>query len=237
MPSSLVRTALLLMNVSYVCCTLSCKPASTPMPSSSATSQTVSGIDVSRYQGTIDWEKVQESGITFAIAKATQGKGYTDPTFSKNWSDIRRVGIIRGAYHYLTPDIPGDKQARHFLSVVKLKSGDLPPIVDVERIGKHSNEHLLHTLLAFHDQVLKDTGHQIMIYVSPAFWNDHLLPRLTVNLPNPLWIAEYDVEEPQELTNISPWSIWQYSKTGTCEGITGHVDLNRARNIQSIRIP
>ncbi len=222
----------------FVCVLMSilfgCNPEA---PAVKASDVRTSGIDVSRYQGDVAWKEVAESGITFALAKATQGTSYADPKFSKNWEGMKREGIIRGAYHFLTPDEDGAAQARHFISVVHPESGDLPTVVDVERIGKHSNADLVRVLLAFRDEIQQHHGHEIMIYVSPAFWTDHLEPHLPSAWTGPLWIAEYEVKEPKLISKISDWSIWQHSNTGRCKGIKGNVDLNIARNIDSIRIP
>ena len=231
MPRETIHHSLRILVFSIFCTLSSCTPVS------SLQGTITSGIDVSRYQGVIDWKKVQMSGITFAIAKATQGTTYIDPMFAKNSAGIHNANITFGAYHFLTPDEPGDAQARHFLSVTKLKSGDLPPIIDTERISKDSGSKLVEIIFGFRDEIMRQTGHQVMIYVSPAFWNEYVKPHLDKPLSNPLWIAEYDVSEPQSLTHISPWSIWQHSKTGSCDGITGHVDLNTARNLDTILIP
>ena len=226
-----IRSCQLLLAIVFICSLSGCNLSAPPQPT------TTTGIDVSRYQGDIDWKQVHQSDITFAIAKATQGSTYVDPTFSKNSAGMDSVGITRGAYHFLTANEPGDVQARHFLSVAKLERGDLLPVIDIERIGDHSGAELVEIIFEFRDAVMRQTGYEIILYLSPAFWNDHLKSHIQKALTNPLWIAEYEVAEPQSLSKISPWSIWQHSNTVSCDGITGHVDLNIARNIESIRIP
>ena len=93
----------------------------------------VRGIDVSHHQGVIDWGPVAAQGIQFAFIKATEGARYKDPRFAANWAATQHAGIVRGAYHYLRPELDGRQQARHFLDVVgRLERGDLPPVLDVE---------------------------------------------------------------------------------------------------------
>lgn len=93
---------------------------------------TVHGVDVSRYQSKINWEKVAKIrkdtlAISFAFIKATQGKIYSDKFYEYNISEARKNGIICGAYHFYEPSVNSKQQAENFISLVHLKSGDLPP--------------------------------------------------------------------------------------------------------------
>lgn len=194
------------------------------------------GIDVSRFQGAVDFKKVADSGVRFAFAKATQGTSHTDSEFSRNWSAMKEAGLIRGAYHYLEPNLDGAKQAKHFLSVVSLEPGDLPPAVDVERTNRDTNEELLTTLTQYLEEIRTHTGRNAIIYVSPAFWNEHLEPKLEKALPNPLWIAEYNVKSPRQLNKLPPWTFWQHSQNGRTPGVKGPVDLDHGRNLDTLRI-
>ena len=96
------------------------------------------GIDVSHWNGTINWERVREDGVRFAIAKATQGRGYEDPTYDFNHARAREAGIRVTAYEFADPD-PGPKDARrdadHFLQVANLRGKDLIPVLDLEQTG------------------------------------------------------------------------------------------------------
>ena len=186
--------------------------------------QPFSGVDVSHYQGDVDWNVVEAAGIHFAFAKATQGDHFIDPKFDANWSGLAKTKIIRGAYHFLDPDVDGVAQATHFLGTVNFRSGDLRPVVDVERSGTH----LVETLREFLAEVHKQLGIDAIIYVSPDFWNEHIAPKLEGPLPNPLWSAEYEVDHPKETDKLSAYSIWQYTQSGTVKGISGAVDRDRA---------
>jgi lysozyme len=95
----------------------------------------VQGIDVSHYQGVVDWQQVAQNGMAFAFAKATEGITYVDPQLAANWDGIRVAGLVRGAYHFFEPNDDAAQQAQHFLSTVQLQPGDLPPVLDVETTG------------------------------------------------------------------------------------------------------
>ncbi len=192
----------------------------------------VEGIDVSHHQGDVDWTKVKSDDIAFAFVKATQGLRFIDPRFKLNWAAIRKSGIVRGAYHFLQPDQDGAAQARHFLKTVNFSKGDLLPVVDVERPGKE----LVGTLKDFLAEVKSELGIDAIIYVSPAFWNEHLADAFEAPAPNPLWVAEYRVSKPKQVRNIGPWLIWQYTRNGRVDGISGPVDRNRARLAPEHRI-
>ena len=105
----------------------------------------VLGLDVSHYQGTVDWASVLRQGYRFAFIKATEGTTWTDPEFSANWAGAKGAGLLRGAYHYYEPgDDPG-QQADFFLNTVwphggqpLLAPGDLPPVLDIETTGSQS---------------------------------------------------------------------------------------------------
>src|SRR5918996_6642155 len=100
------------------------------MPSSGPTYLT--GIDVSHFQGEVDWQAVAGAGVRFAFIKATEGVADIDPCFRQNWQDSRAAGLLRGAYHFLHPNLDAGQQAAHFLSVVRLDDDALPPALDIE---------------------------------------------------------------------------------------------------------
>ena len=91
----------------------------------------VHGIDVSHYQSRINWDTIATQDISFAFVKASEGATYNDSLFCNNWGEMKRVGILRGAYHFFRPTIPADIQAENFTSLVEMEWGDLPPVLDV----------------------------------------------------------------------------------------------------------
>ncbi|MEE2681967.1 MAG: glycoside hydrolase family 25 protein [Planctomycetota bacterium] len=202
-------------------------------PDRAEVDEIVEGIDVSHYQGAIDWPVVEKAGIGFAYIKATQGTKWVDPRFAENWKQVGKTGIRRGAYHFFEPDVDGTAQAKHFLSIVSLQKGDLLPVVDVETSGPE----LAANLELYLAEIKRQTGLDAMIYVSPAFWNRHLGERSTTPWPNPLWIAEYGVSTPKETKGIGPWIVWQYTQDGRVKGVEGPVDRDRARMVPHAPAP
>jgi len=178
----------------------------------------VKGIDISRWQGVIDWEQVRLQDIDFVFVKATQGKKLKDPNFRKNWRSLRRANIPRGAYHFFTTNRKGRAQARKFLRVACIRRGDLPPDIDVERMGPNP----LNTLIELKKclEIIERRLHvRPIIYASQEYYNKYLKDFFPGYV---LWIARYSDTQP----NIKEWQFWQYSNKGRIKGIIGDVDLN-----------
>lgn len=186
---------------------------------------TVDGIDVSHYQGDVDWHQVQSSGVAFGYAKATQGTRYTDPKFAENWAGMGEAGLLRGAYHFYTAGDDPKAQAAHFSAAVHLGPGDLPPMVDIETEGKstETNYDLIKDLHAFLDLLKQAYGVDPFIYTGPGFWNAHFNDSFD---GYPLWVAEYGVSEPEPVIGWKYWTIWQHSQSGSVPGVNGSVDLD-----------
>jgi lysozyme len=181
------------------------------------------GMDVSHYQGSVDWEEVRNAGLSFAFAKATEGIDWADPYFTANWEGIKQAGLLRGAYHFFEPDDDAGKQAEWFLATVHLEPGDLPPVLDVEKTAKAGNAALWSGVEAWLAQVQSKSGFRPMLYLSPSFWNDHDPPSSLTAYP--LWAAEYS----SQLTlpkGWACWHFWQYSQSGTVAG-KGPYDVDR----------
>ena len=196
------------------------------------------GVDVSHWQGDVRWLEVASEPVTFAFAKATEGDRYADPRFHYNWREMKKAGLVRGAYHFLDPMADGASQADHFLHVVSdLEAGDFLPVVDVERMKRASNRALAKVLDDFIERIRGRTGLDCIIYVSPDFWTEHLLPVQSGMRNQPLWVADYDTRAPRSLKGLPPWTIWQYARRGRLPGIDGHCDRLRGRSLDAARIP
>ncbi len=183
------------------------------------------GIDVSHYQGVINWKQVKKNNLQFAITKATGGEEFVDPRFHANWHGIRQSGLIRGAYHFFYPNDDPHTQAQHFLETIgTLKSTDLPPIVDIEITDHTKREELNERLLVWLEFVESSTQRLPIIYTDTYFGTKYLTDSRLKKYP--LWIAEYGpkIQSIPALWKDKGWSIWQYSETGQMEGIQGHVD-------------
>jgi lysozyme len=203
---------------------------------------TVHGIDVSSYQGKINWQKVKamdDDGvhISFAFIKATEGVLSMDPYFQRNWREAPKAGIVCGAYHYFLPQKSGLWQARFFLQTVKVEKGDLPMVVDVEQLYKTSPAKMRGQLLSFINYIETKTGVKPIIYTNISFYQDYLQGYFD---DYTLWIAHYY----QPVLNINSntnWRFWQHSDKARINGISQKVDFNVFRGdstaFQKLLIP
>jgi GH25 family lysozyme M1 (1,4-beta-N-acetylmuramidase) len=193
------------------------------------------GIDVSHWQGTIDWKKVAASGKKFAIMKATQDTDFVDNKYAINRSGAAAAGVVTTAYHFAEPDSrPNDaiNEADHFVNTAKLAAGDIVPALDLEQSGGLSTTALTAWTKAFLDRVKSRLDVTPMVYTSPAFWKKYLAD--TTSIANAgykiLWIAHWGVSAPTVAAQNwggHGWTFWQYSNCGTVPGISGCVDLDR----------
>lgn len=183
------------------------------------------GIDVSLYQGIIDWARVKASGKTFAFIKTTQGNNITDPKFDMNWSGAKAAGVLRGGYHYYKFGVDPLAQASLFLSKLAADKGELSPVVDVEDTTAPANQT---QLKQFIDTVTAKLGVRPILYTAAWFWNNTLWGGAVPWAKDyALWVAHYGVDNPTLPTDWTTWKYHQYSNTGTVAGINGSVDLNR----------
>jgi lysozyme len=203
----------------------------------------VHGIDVSWYQGQIDWEKIAQMEdddvkIHFTFIKATEGLLLADRKFQRNWKESERAGIIRGAYHYFKPNKPGYWQARFFLQTVNFKAGDILPVLDVEERGKESREEFQANLKAFLNEVEKKTGVKPIIYSGYKFYEDNLAGDFN---EYPVWIAHYYRSKLKPFSGQTKWSFWQHSDKARVNGIHHRVDMNvfngSLDDLNELRIP
>ena len=182
------------------------------------------GIDVSHFQGTINWPSVKQAGVSFAFAKATDGTSSIDSQFKTNWQSMKTEGIIRGAYHFFEPTGDATEQANNFVNEVgSLQASDLPPVIDVEVNNGVSNSGMISGLTTWLNIVQQSLGRQPMIYTLASFWNAHLNNQFG---DYPLWVAHYDVQSPTIPEGWSSWEFWQHSQSGSVSGVTGNVDLD-----------
>ena len=182
------------------------------------------GLDISGHSGQVEWPVLVSEGHTFAFIKATEGVDLKDPAFDEHWLQMKEVGLIRGAYHfYVTEDDP-EEQARFFMANAPLESGDLAPVVDVELIGHGTSEGLPERLQTFLDLVEAHYGVKPIIYTTAKFWNLHLTDGFG---HYPLWVAEYEVEEPQLPKGWQTWHLWQWQGDAVVPGVEKGADLSQ----------
>lgn len=189
---------------------------------------TTYGIDVSYYQGDIDWQAVRDDGVRFAFIRVSDGTGFLDPKFQQNWEGARAAGILRGVYQFFRSDDDPVAQADLLLSHMgALEPDDLPPVADVESTDGVSAAARIDKLRTWLEHVEAGSGAKPIIYTGGYFWqdnvgtdefNDHLL-----------WHAGYTGGTcPSTVANQwADWAFWQFSSTGSVAGIAGNVDENR----------
>lgn len=186
----------------------------------------IHGIDVSSYQGAIYWPGVKQmkadtSSLSFAFIKATEGLNDVDKRFAYNWDEARKAGLVRGAYHYFLATKSGKKQAENFLKNVPLLPGDLPPVVDIEKLHRVPRPLMRKRLQEWLDAVEQATGRKPIIYTFADFYEKELGSAFNAY---PLWVAHYFQPERPRINR--PWSFWQHSDQGQVSGITMRVDFN-----------
>ena len=188
-------------------------------------SYTIHGIDVSRWQERIDWQRVakmRDNGIRlqFAFIKATEGEKLVDPYFSRNWQLSRENGLLRGAYHYFSPSVSASVQARLFLQTVDFSQGDFPAVLDVEERGKLSAKELRKRVSQWRKMVEK-YGKKPLYLLRSRFLSP-IWRAISMNIRGAL--AHYYQRRPDN--DGMAWRFWQHSDRGQVDGINGPVDFN-----------
>ena len=183
------------------------------------------GIDVSEYQGNINWQKVklidEVYEINFVLIRATAGNDRVDDQFVKNWANAKSKKMIRAAYHYYRPNENSLEQADFFIKTVKLKKGDLPPVLDIEKLPKNQSlDSLKVGLKRWLLKVQNFYGVKPIIYSGDKYFTDFLEKQFSGYT---FWIANYSAFD--EKIDKS-WQFWQFTENANVEGIEGNVDLN-----------
>lgn len=188
---------------------------------------TVEGIDVSQWQGAIDWAAVGRTDVRYAIVRIGDGLGH-DTYFEANWAGARAAGLLRGAYQFFRPSRDPIAQADLVVAAVgRLGPGDLPVTIDVEApspgVDPATYTASIH---AWVDRVTAGTGRAPIVYTGRYYWDPYVASSDFVHLP--LWHAQYTSAAcPNINDRWSDWAFWQYTSTGRVAGIGGDVDRNR----------
>ena len=187
----------------------------------------IRGIDISHYQGDIDWDLLQNAMIEgcpvrFILIKATEGSSSIDPAFKDNFSQALDYGYIRGAYHFWSNKSSARQQAYFFLENVPLTDGDLPPVLDVEHKPKNeSTEDFQRDILTWL-HIVEDRYH-----VKPIIYTYYKFKMTYLSSPvfddYPYWIAQYYVNK---IDYQGQWKFWQHTDAGKLPGIKGYVDFD-----------
>ena len=198
-------------------------------PYPAPTDYAIQGIDVSKYQGDVDWNAVAGSGVRFAYIKATEGGDYLDEKFRQNWELSRASGIARGAYHFAYWCRSAQEQAAWFLANVPNDPSALPPVLDVEwnpqsrscprKLPREQALAMMRTILSAMEQAY---GKRPVIYTSVDFHRDVLQGEFQ---DYPMWVRSVKAY-PSVRYGDRRWNFWQHTATGSVPGVRGYVDRN-----------
>ncbi len=191
--------------------------------------QPIHGIDVSKWQGDIDWNAARQAGTRFAFIKATEGADHIDDRFADNWRSAKRAGIERGAYHFVFWCSSAADQAEWFKRNVPADPDALPPVLDLEwnhqsrncpkKVPREEAVAMARTMLQAMEQ---HTGKRPIIYTDITFHDEILRDEFN---DYPFWLRSV-AAEPHEKYDNRRWTFWQYTATGRVPGISGNVDRN-----------
>jgi GH25 family lysozyme M1 (1,4-beta-N-acetylmuramidase) len=194
----------------------------------------LTGIDVSHWQGAINWPAVKSGGVKFAYAKATEGRLYTDPRYARNRNAADAAGIRFGAYHYARPDNTyhdAIREADWFVKNAGLSGSHMLPVLDLESTGGLGRSALVAWVKSWLAEVRTRLGVKASIYTTPGFWKYNMgnTTWFAANGYHVLWIAHWDVKSPTVPAGDwdgHSWTLWQVSDCGRVGGIDGCVDVD-----------
>lgn len=187
----------------------------------------VLGIDISHYQGKIDWSYLStDSHVGFVYIKATEGVDLVDNTYSYNISEARRHGVKVGSYHFFRPNTSASEQFRNIKRAIEPGMQDLLPVIDVEVMPKGISKSAFDKCLLELLQLMeKEYGKKPLIYTGKNFYNKHFYGTRFAS-EYKFWIAAYNDNQPVLLSD-DDYLIWQYTAKGKVRGVKGYVDLNK----------
>lgn len=187
------------------------------------------GIDVSKWNGDIDYSKVKAQGIKVVYIKATQGESVVDPFFKTHAKKAIDAGLLVGFYHYFKPSTEesAKKQAAHFIETTKVYPCDCRMALDIEVNGGLSSTHLTNICKVFLEEVKMLSGLDVVVYTYTSFAKEHLQKSLS---SYPVWIAHYGVNTPGTNGIWDGWVGFQYSDKGSISGVNSVFDLDEFTN-------
>lgn len=201
-----------------------------PGASAQAAPGGLAGVDVSHYQGSIDWGSVKSAGIAFAYIKATEGTSVVDSAFAANYVGAHDAGVIRGAYHFARPgSSSGADQANYFADHGGAWSADnltLPGAVDLEVSGCDglSAAAMVSWIGDFTATYKSRTGRDAVIYTTASWWSSCTGGSTAFGSTNPMWVAHWGVDSPSVPAGWGTYTFWQWSDSGSVGGIPATVD-------------
>ena len=199
-------------------------------PATRSAEFSIHGVDVSKYQGDIDWQAVKESGVAFAFIKATEGGDNIDPKFQQNWEGAKAAGVPHGAYHFVYWCRPPGEEIAQFKRIAPADPDALPPVLDVEatptsRTCKRTlyREEVLEDMRKMLEDMERHYGKKPIIYTSVDFYQSILHSDALSDYP--IWVRSTKYH-PTVRYGSRKWTFWQYRSDGNVPGIRGNVDQN-----------
>lgn len=191
----------------------------------------IHGIDLSHYQGTVFWETIGESKMSYVYLKATEGGNHIDDRYKQNIDLAHKYGLKVGSYHFYRPKIEQEVQLANFMAQCHPGDQDLIPMIDVETRSGLAPEALRDSLAKFLTLVEKAYKQKPLVYTGTNFYNANLQGALD---DYKLMIAQYTEHEPV-LVDGKEFIMWQYTGKGWLNGINGHVDKSRFMGRHKLR--
>lgn len=190
-----------------------------------ATAVQAQGIDISKYQGKINWTKVFKSKkVKFVYIRATEGASIRDSYYKANVDSARKAGILVGSYHVYSSKTTAYQQFANFKAVAVKKKQDLIPVLDIE--GHHSGRLNMARVDKLLDLMEKEYGTKPMIYTSEKVYSEHFAGKKYSRYH--IFVAKYEGRP------VIRYTLWQHSKTGRISGIAGDVDLDKFHSNHSL---
>lgn len=198
----------------------------------------VPGVDVSKWQGKMDWHKCKAAGAKWAYIRATVGAGYKDHQFERNYDELIDVGLPTGAYHVVVPRYSGkpvtaDANMDNFFSTQDGCSLDFPIVLDCEVTNGDNPRHIT-SVIEGCIRILEAEGQEVMIYTGAWWWDGNVMPHDKWN-SYPLHVANYtSAVQPYMPRDWDEWDVWQWSADGNGKGHeygadSDAIDLNRMK--------
>lgn len=189
----------------------------------SRNSENLRGIDVSNWQGNIDFAAVKNSGIEVVYIKASEGNYYRDKYLDQNYANAKIQDLKIGFYHFFRGNIDAKEQARYFVKCIEGKEPNCRLSLDIETTDGITRDILSNKCIEFLEEVKRLTGKEVVIYTYTSFANNNLNNSLGVY---PLWIAHYGVDRPGYNSIWNKWIGFQYANNGQVPGISGNCDMD-----------
>jgi len=181
----------------------------------------VKGLDVSHYQGDINWTVIgKENEYQFVFVKATEGHDFIDKKFNNNWTEAKKQGILTGAYHFFSMRSSAEEQAKNFMNIVPKETDSLPPVIDIEIHLNHDPKKVNEELETLADLLEDYYEKKPILYITYNTYNTYIKDGFE---DYDIWIRDI-IKFPT--LGERKWIFWQYNNRGRSDGINMYVDIN-----------